>query len=60
MIPVRRFFRDCAGQDAVEYALLLCLIALLGAAAFPVVATGIQSIWLKLSQQLTGATHFSK
>ena len=58
MLSVRTFLRDRAGQDAVEYALLLGLIAVLVVAAFPTVATGLQSILQKVSQQLKGATHF--
>jgi Flp pilus assembly pilin Flp len=48
-----RLLRDDDGQDMVEYVLLVSLIALAVAAAFPPVIGAITSVFSQVQTQLT-------
>ena len=47
-----RFFRDDSGQDLLEYALLVALIALVCVAVITSTGTNVQSIFTKISSEL--------
>jgi len=51
---IARLLRDDEGQDLVEYVLLVSLIALAVAAAFPPVTTAITSVFNSVSTTLGG------
>ena len=51
---IARFLRDEEGQDLVEYVLLVSLIALAVAAAFPPVTTAISNVFTRVQTQLGG------
>lgn len=44
MQMLKRLWKDEEGQDLVEYALLIALIALVAATAFPSVASAVQDV----------------
>jgi Flp pilus assembly pilin Flp len=48
-----RFLRDEEGQDLVEYVLLVSLIALAVAAAFPPVTSAITAVFDRVATRLT-------
>jgi Flp pilus assembly pilin Flp len=48
-----RLLREDEGQDLVEYVLLVSLIALAVALAFPPVTAAITAVFNRVSQQLT-------
>jgi pilus assembly protein Flp/PilA len=52
MKMLNNFLRDEQGQDLVEYALLIALIALVTVLALTAAGTSISSIWYKISSQL--------
>jgi len=52
---IARLLRDDEGQDLVEYVLLVSLIALAVAAAFPPVTTAITNVFNHVSTALNGA-----
>jgi pilus assembly protein Flp/PilA len=47
-----RFLRDDSGQDLLEYALLVALIALVCVAVITSTGTNVQSIFTKISSEL--------
>jgi len=49
---VRAFVRDSSGQDLLEYALLVALIALVCVAVITTTGTNVQSIFSKISTEL--------
>ena len=49
-----RFLRDDEGQDLVEYVLLISLIGLAVAAAFPPVTSAITSVFTAVGTRLGG------
>jgi Flp pilus assembly pilin Flp len=49
---IKRFVRDDEGQDLVEYVLLVSLIALAVAAAFPPVTTAISAVFTRVQTSL--------
>ena len=51
---ITRLLRDDEGQDLVEYVLLVSLIALAVAAAFPPVTTAITAVFNRVSTSLNG------
>lgn len=53
---LKRLWQDEQGQDLVEYALLLVLIALTAAATVQTVGTAIQSVFTNSSTALSGYT----
>lgn len=59
--PIRRFlkhlFRDCRGQDSVEYSLLLGFIAVAAAATIPPLAEPIGEIFSKAHSITTRAAN---
>lgn len=50
---IARFLRDDEGQDLVEYALLVAVIALIVAAAVPPVGQAISNIFTRANDCLT-------
>ncbi|HEY3444361.1 MAG TPA: hypothetical protein VGK29_26660 [Paludibaculum sp.] len=52
-----RIQRDIHGQDLIEYALLLGLLATAGSAVFPEIHDGIRTVFVKVNRALTGRTH---
>jgi pilus assembly protein Flp/PilA len=50
---MKRLLRDDEGQDLVEYVLLVSLIALAVAAAFPPVTNAITAVFNRVATQLT-------
>lgn len=50
---LRRFIADCDGQDMVEYALLVAVVALAMTAAITGFRDVIDSIWVTLSGRLS-------
>jgi pilus assembly protein Flp/PilA len=53
---LKRLWQDEQGQDLVEYALLLVLIALAAAATVQTLGTAIQSVFGNASTALKGYT----
>ena len=53
---LKRLWQDERGQDLVEYALLLVLIALTAAATIQTVGTAIQSVFTNASTAVSGYT----
>ncbi|HEV2523256.1 MAG TPA: hypothetical protein VGT24_12815 [Candidatus Acidoferrales bacterium] len=51
---LKRLWKEEEGQDLIEYALLVALIALTAAAAFPPIATSLSTVFTKASTCLTG------
>jgi pilus assembly protein Flp/PilA len=49
---VRAFVRDSSGQDLLEYALLVALIALVCVAVITSTGTNVQTIFSKISTEL--------
>jgi pilus assembly protein Flp/PilA len=47
-----RLWKEDEGQDLIEYALLVALIALAAAASFPPVATAIKTVFTNAQTQL--------
>lgn len=56
-MPDIRFLKDEAGQDLVEYTLLLAAIALAGAAIFIGMNPLIQSLWTIANSRLSNASN---
>jgi pilus assembly protein Flp/PilA len=54
MRTLTRLLRDDEGQDLVEYVLLVSLIALAVAAAFPPVTNAITAVFTRVSTSLGG------
>jgi len=52
---LKNFLRDEQGQDLVEYALLIGLIALVCVAALSVAGTEVSTVWSKITDALTSA-----
>jgi Flp pilus assembly pilin Flp len=52
-----RFLRDEAGQDLVEYSLLLAFIALAGAAAFIGMSSSVNVLWSAANSRLAAANN---
>jgi Flp pilus assembly pilin Flp len=52
---LRRFISDEAGQDLVEYSLLLAFVALAGAAMFMGMSSSANSIWSAANNRLAAA-----
>jgi Flp pilus assembly pilin Flp len=48
-----RFWRDEKGQDLVEYALLLSVLAVAGVVGLSVLATTLQTVWTNTNTQLS-------
>jgi Flp pilus assembly pilin Flp len=51
-----RFWRDEKGQDLVEYALLLSLLAIAGIAGLSALATTLQGVWNTTNTALSGSS----
>ena len=51
-----RLWKEEEGQDLIEYALLVSLIALIAAATFPTVGASIHTIFVKANTCLTTST----
>ena len=51
-----RLWKEEEGQDLIEYALLVSLIALIAAATFPTVGASINAIFVKANTCLTTST----
>ena len=49
---ITRFLREDDGQDLVEYVLLVSLIALAVAAAFPPVTDAISAVFTRVQEEL--------
>ncbi len=52
---VRRFVRDDEGQDLLEYALLVALIALVAIGAVTAAGTSVQTIFNSIATKLAAA-----
>lgn len=50
-----RFWRDEKGQDLVEYALLLSLLAIAGVAGLSALATAVQGVWTSTNTALSSS-----
>jgi len=53
---MRSLLKDNSGQDLLEYALLVALIALVCVAVVGTTGTGVQTIFTDISAALAGAT----
>ena len=53
---IARLVRDDEGQDLVEYVLLVALIGLAVATAFPAVVTAIQGVFGRVASGLGGSS----
>jgi Flp pilus assembly pilin Flp len=51
-----RFWRDEKGQDLVEYALLLSLLAIAGVAGLGALAGTLQGVWTNTNTALSGGS----
>jgi pilus assembly protein Flp/PilA len=52
---LRQFVRDTDGQDMLEYALLVALIALVAVGAVTAAGTSVKTIFQSIADQLTAA-----
>ena len=52
---IRNFFNDEAGQDLIEYTLLMAFVALASAALFIGAGGSVKGIWSTTNSQLTAA-----
>ena len=52
---LRALLRDSSGQDLLEYALLVALIALVCVAVITSTGSGVQTIFSRISSALTNA-----
>ncbi len=50
-----RFWRDDGGQDLVEYALLLSILAVAAVATLGTLAGSITTVWTNTNTQLSGS-----
>lgn len=55
----RIFWRDSQGQDLIEYSLLLCFVALAGAAMFVSMGTMTTSIWSIVNSRMAASNQSS-
>jgi pilus assembly protein Flp/PilA len=53
---LKRLWKEEEGQDLLEYALLIALIALIAAAAFPAIGNTINTIFVKANTCLATGT----
>lgn len=53
MNTLKRLWKEDEGQDLIEYALLVALIALAVAAIFPALATAINGVYTKATDCMT-------
>ena len=53
---IKQFIREDEGQDVVEYAIVIGLVALSGAAVVGILTGGITDILTNLSTALSGVT----
>lgn len=53
---LKRLWKEEEGQDLLEYALLIALIALIAAAAFPAIGNTIHGIFVNANTCLAGGT----
>jgi pilus assembly protein Flp/PilA len=51
-----RFWRDEKGQDLVEYALLLSVLAIAGVAGLSSLATTLGTVWTNTNTALSGSS----
>jgi Flp pilus assembly pilin Flp len=51
---MNRLWKDEGGQDLIEYVLLVALIALVTASAFPPIATAIKAVFTNTGTCLAG------
>ena len=56
MNSVRRFIADDSGQDLLEYALLVALIALVAFGAIQLAGTSVSNIFTNIANQLNTAS----
>jgi pilus assembly protein Flp/PilA len=54
-VEARGFLKDDSGQDLIEYALVVALIAFAAVVGMNTVATGINSAFSKIASKLTSA-----
>lgn len=50
---LNRFIRDEEGQDLIEYALLVVFIALIVAAALPILGTSVKNVYTNIQGSLS-------
>ncbi len=53
---LRRLWQEEEGQDLIEYALLVALIALVVAASFPALATAIENVFNSAETQMNSTS----
>jgi pilus assembly protein Flp/PilA len=53
---IKRLWKEEEGQDLIEYALLVALITLIGAAAFPAIGTSLNGIFTRANTCLNSPT----
>jgi Flp pilus assembly pilin Flp len=51
----KRFWADDAGQDLIEYTLMLAFVALASAALFVSAGTSVNTIWSSTDSELSAA-----
>ena len=51
----KRLWQDTEGQDLVEYALMVGMVAVAAVAAMPALSTSISTVFSKVSSTLTSA-----
>jgi pilus assembly protein Flp/PilA len=51
---LKRLWKEEEGQDLIEYALLVALIALVAVAVFPPIGTSIRNIFVNANNCLSG------
>ncbi len=52
---IKQFWRDQSGQDLVEYALLLSILAIAGVATLGTIASAVSDIWTNSNTQLSAS-----
>ncbi len=53
---LKRLWKEEEGQDLIEYALLVALIALVVAASFPALATAIENVFNRAETQMNATS----
>jgi pilus assembly protein Flp/PilA len=51
------FWRDCQGQDLVEYALMAGMVAVAAVAAMPALSTTVNNVFTKIGSIITANVH---
>jgi Flp pilus assembly pilin Flp len=52
---LKRLMHECEGQDLVEYAVLIAVVALIAAASLSSFQNVVSNVWTSISNNLSGS-----